>query len=278
MARFFMTKMNLPKLILKLYPVAIDAYYQGISRKRLDEIRNLLVLEIDLSSSFIRVGDENDGGYVLVDDISQKDVCLSFGIGSNYSFDSAMAKLCSEVRMFDHTIKEPKHLSSNMTFSALGLANESKVNFVTLGEVLNQLQPENDIILKIDIEGDEWEILNGLSCHNLLRFKQIVIELHGILEVANEVKFRRIISALEILNKTHSLKNLHANNWAKIEIIRGIATPDVIEATYVRRKEGISESNQSVDMLPELNQSNNGNLPDAQISFISKLRINAFIQ
>ena len=276
LARFFIAKMKLSKLIVKLYPVAIDAHYSNISRNKLDEIRNLFVLEIDQYSSFIRVGDDNDGGYVLENDINQKDVCLSFGIGSNYSFDSAMSKLCSEVRMFDHTIQEPKPLFTNMKFSALGLASESKINYVTLSEILHQIHPDDDIILKIDIEGDEWEILNGLSRQNLLRFKQIVIELHGIHEIADEVKFRKIVGALKNLNQTHSLKNLHANNWANIEIIRGIATPDVVEATYARRKEEVFQSTQTVDILSELNQPNNGNLPDDQISFISKLRINAF--
>lgn len=170
-AQNFISRMNLAKLIIKLYPAAIEVLHKDISRRKLDDVRNLLVLGINSSYTFIRVGDVNDGGYVLVNDIDPNDVCLSFGIGANFSFDLSIAQLCSEVRMFDHTIEKPKHLLANMTFNAIGLASDSKEDFATLTEVLADLHPSKDIILKIDIEGDEWDILQSLSSQDLLRFK-----------------------------------------------------------------------------------------------------------
>lgn len=100
-----------------------------------------------------------------------------------------------------------------------------------------------------------------------------MLELHGIHEIGKNEKFTKITKSLQNLNTTHVSVNIHTNNWGSTRIIQGIATPDVIEVTYVRQKEAGFGFNRTVEIFPALNNPNNGDLPEAELSFISRLRI-----
>ena len=270
-ASFLLKQLRMSSLISKLYPIAMSQLHASISREKLDLLRSLLILEINHERHFIRIGDQHDGGYLLVNDLLPTDVCLSFGIGSNYTFDAEIAKYCEKVLMFDHTIPKPQLPSNNMFFYSRGVSNIRSENFVTLEEIISDTPTSNDIILKIDVEGAEWRVLKDTKGEFLSRCRQIVAEFHNLHQIGSEDFFKEVVASLQSLAVNHTLVNVHINNWAKYEIVQGMLFPDVIEVTYIRKPIGSNTLDKGQYLTSEKNTANNPTRSDAEISFISKV-------
>lgn len=89
----------------------------------------------------------------------------------------------------------------------------------------------NRIFLKMDIEGGEYPWLLSLSEKQLGKFKQIVIEFHGITGNGWKCKYNDKMNCLRKLASTHYMIHAHGNNWAPVSN----SIPDVIELTYVNK-------------------------------------------
>ena len=231
-------------LIQKLYPLAmVNKYAVNTygklnlveSKERISRISNLLCVQNLEENRYIRFGDSSDGGYVLANNISDRDVCISIGIGDNISFDRSISSLVSNIFMYDHTIAEIDHNIPNALFIRMGLSKEEKPGFIRLYDCVGDISDSKEIILKIDIEGDEWGIIAEVDEKILLRCKQIVIEFHHLQNFRIDEHYHDMISTLENLNKNHSLINIHPNNWANFDVILNSPIPDVVEVTYLRK-------------------------------------------
>ncbi|XP_059146513.1 uncharacterized protein LOC131934455 isoform X2 [Physella acuta] len=129
-----------------------------------------------------------------------KPPCLvySFGINFDFSFDDAMAKLGCEVHSFDPSMNQSDHKRDiNSTFHNLGLSNTNTDGFIarkdsyvtskqvwkmrTLKSVKKMLGHEKRVIdvLKIDIEGHEWDVVDNLMETNMFpSIRQFMLEFH----------------------------------------------------------------------------------------------------
>jgi acetyltransferase-like isoleucine patch superfamily enzyme len=83
----------------------------------------------------------------------------------------------------------------------------------------------------MDIEGGEYDWILSLNTSQLNKFKQIVIEFHGINDDTWNNKYNNKIECLKKLSTTHYLIHAHGNNCSFT--INGI--PDVIELTYINK-------------------------------------------
>lgn len=97
----------------------------------------------------------------------------------------------------------------------------------------NGHEEQSDMILKMDVEGAEWDFLQETSSELLGKFLQITFELHDLTDEANAEK---IIPALEKLRLTHDPVWIHANNNGIIEEAGGIRMPQFLEITYVNKE------------------------------------------
>ena len=255
---------------LKLYPVAVENLFHDVPRERIDTLRDLFPMNVSHNISWKRFGSDDDGGYLLGNDISKTDICISLGIGNNYSFDSDIAEECSRVLMFDHTIHAPELHSASMSFEKIGIASTESAQFTTIEKIISNLPQDADLILKIDVEGAEWEVLESLTPETLSRFRQIAAEFHNLHYIHDADHFSRIVNSLSKISQTHILANFHANNWASIQLVAGVPFPDVVEVTYIRR---VAPIGRYVKLENILNHSNNIDLADAATSFISTIEI-----
>lgn len=262
------TSLGLADLIQKLYPVAMEVKFGVGYPTRIREVSKRLS-PIGVSGiSFIRVGDANDGGYVLVEDFSSKDVCLSLGIGDNDSFDQELAGKIQAIHMYDHTIETTPSSMPNAYFHKVGISAKRQPGFVTLEDCLESIPSSTEVILKIDIEGTEWEVFANVRVETLNRFKQIAVEFHGLHRLNDDKHFNLVTESLDKLNKNHAVVNVHANNWSDFDIIGNFPVPDVIEVTYVRRDRlKISSISPVVDPDP-LNAPNNPYNFEIQLGFL----------
>jgi hypothetical protein len=101
----------------------------------------------------------------------------------------------------------------------------------------------------MDIEGGEYPWLLQIDEIQLSKFKQIVIEFHGITGDGWNCKYNNKIKCLEKLASTHYIVHAHGNNCA--HVVDNI--PDVIELTYVNKNQFNPEPELNVQSLPIIN-------------------------
>lgn len=203
-------------------------------QRRIVEVSKTLRVErvIDSTIEFSRFGNQFDGGYVMVHDFNEKDALISLGVGNDVTLDAKLAKIIAKIHFYDHIVDKLPHSVQNAVFykEEIGYFKEGSV---TLEETILRLQPAGEMILKMDIEGSEWEVLENTV--SLGAFKQIVVEFHGLHQLTNLNYFIKTASALRKIHSTHAPVHLHANNYAPLAILGNSFVPDVIEVTYLSR-------------------------------------------
>lgn len=186
----------------------------------------------------VRIGDPGDGSYVIVDRLRASQPIMSFGIGPSVNFEIGMADRGHDVLMFDHTIDKLPAMHPRTTWFREGIAGVSAPGqrLFTLAEHMQKLPSDCEpSILKMDIEGDEWSVLDRASAQLLVRFDQIALELHG-LERLEDPAFNAIARRVLGSIATHfTLCHVHANNFCTMRILAGcFPVLETLELTYIR--------------------------------------------
>ena len=186
----------------------------------------------------ILFGEARDGAYVLLDDLSDIKIAYSFGISNMVHFDQALADKGIDVYMYDHTINRLPYKNPKFHWKKIGITCKSKRSayLKTLIDLMKEnghLQEKN-MILKMDIEYNEWEVLNELTPNILNQFKYILLELHFYLKIEN---FDFYLDILKKLLKDHQIFHIHCCNCASILDLGG-ENPicRAIEVSYIKRE------------------------------------------
>lgn len=207
-------------------------------REYFRQLKNCLKVELPpWGQALIRLGQAYDGGYVLADDFTSDMHVYSFGIANDVSFELDLAKRGLQIYLHDHTISQLPEEHENFCFRKLGISHidelhNQKLSLETL-LAMNQDLENDQLILKMDVEGAEWDFLANVPAQILSRFRQITFELHRLTDIRQS---GRILGGLEKLNMTHQLVWIHANNFGHIERAEnGLEIPAYVEVTYLNR-------------------------------------------
>ena len=207
------------------------------------ELHKLLHIAKVEDFDLVRIGRDNDGGYILLDDFKTGGIAYSFGISNDVSFDKDIASKGYDVFMYDHTIEGlPKQEKENPRFHffrqgiADGKTQDERLKSLEYFISQNHHENQRDMILKMDVEGAEWGFLESVKTETLSQFSQLIFEFHGI---NNPYFHKSILNTLKKINKTHQLVHLHGQNWGQnwghyISIDNKIFC-DQIEVLYVLR-------------------------------------------
>jgi len=231
-------------------------------------IRSLLsVMDVkNCTDHYVRVGRDNDGGYVMFDDFSSNSIAYSFGINDDVSWDKDIASRNIDVFMYDHTIvRLPEHNRRFHFFKNGITGSKPQQHCKTMEEFVreNGHQNHNNLILKMDVEGCEWDFLQQVPSNVLSQFSQMVFEFH---EMTRGQYDGLIVPALEKLNTTHQAVHLHANNYGNVKWMGNRFLPETFEVTYLRRSD--HEFVPSVRSFPTpLDQPCNQQLPDIVLGY-----------
>lgn len=126
----------------------------------------LLLRPWDIDIPKVRVGRERDGGYVMADLFHVSDTLISIGINRETSFDADMSRKGKRIVQYDHTIDAPPEEYPDTTWHKLGLGprDEPDKAMVSLETIVSKAGlTKNRGILKMDIEGAEWDVLKSVS-------------------------------------------------------------------------------------------------------------------
>jgi len=215
----------------------------------------------------IRLGKKRDGGYVIGVLSGEYDCYISAGVGDDESFSRDFIRKYrlpkSNCFAFDRTIdRYPTRFTRQINFIRKNIGTSDDHESTNLSFLTDKYQ---NIFLKIDIEGGEYPWLLSLEFETLLKFKQIVIEFHGINNDDWNCLYQDKLKCLEKLTKTHYLIHAHGNNYAS----KTNSIPNVIELTYVNQAYFPDPPKLNAKRLPipKLDYPNNTKRTDYQLNF-----------
>jgi hypothetical protein len=208
------------------------------------------ILDPKKKYKLIRIGRNNDGGYLVGENSLKKtEILLSFGIGDDWSFEKnfkiynincliqcyddkpilkyLIRKLIIEIIFlpYHRRLYFFKYLKDIIEFIKIKKAInffEKKIFYDDLKKILHNIN-NNNIFLKIDIEGSEYRILDDIL-ENQKRILGIVIEFHDF-----DYHKKIICNFCEKLSL--NLIHIHPNNCAPLD---KEGNPTVIELTFER--------------------------------------------
>lgn len=221
----FLRRQNVPFKSLPAY-----GYYERLHR--------LLTIYQILpgGGTLYRIGSEHDGGYVMQKPFSENTIAYSIGINQDVSWDLDMVAEGYQIYQYDHTIKRLPEENSAFHWKKIGITGEEETaELKSLTTLLrdNGHAKASGMVLKMDVEGYEWNVFAGLTEKTLSQFDQIVAEIHNLTaEEDRELK----IKALENLAKTHKVIHIHANNYGTLDYCGDLMMPDTLEVTWLRRE------------------------------------------
>ena len=168
-----------------------------------------------------RYGAEHDGGYVILNNSFGALHLLGYGVDKDVSFENQLTESWGiNAHVFDHTIDHIPEIGPNVTYVKEGLGPKDDGNLRSLATHVKMYVPKgSDYILKIDIEGAEW---NVLATADLSRVSQLIVELHNLHEDYSKI--------LKKINKNFYLVHVHGNNCHKqpwIIIDEHLKYPDI---------------------------------------------------
>lgn len=231
------------------------------------ELKKLLKIKRLTDYPLIRIGEQNrDGGYVMANNFLSEGIAYSFGICDDISWDLAMTRYDYNIFMYDHTINKLPTTNSKFHFFKEGLSGTDEKN-KPLKSLKYYIEQNNhsktkNIILKMDVEGAEWDFLETVDTKTLKQFDQIVFEMHNLVRPACG---DRALKLLEKLNKTHQLIHLHGNNSGYLLTVGDTIFPDVIETSYVNKNNYNTIDDDYVVLPSPLDMPNDMGRPDVPL-------------
>ena len=183
-----------------------------------------------------RFGNSNDGGYVQLDSLLGVSAVVSLGISDDVSWDLDMADRGMTVCQYDHSVEGPPVAHEKFRFHKLKVAPHSGPGSVTLGEIIAAAKgPDGHVLLKMDLEGSEWEVLDDTPAEVLARCSQIVCELHHFHHLHIDRHYERVKRVLEKLSGIFGVVHVHSNNVTPIIVLGNVPFFQTLEITFANR-------------------------------------------
>jgi len=226
-----------------------------------------------------RLGNPHDGGYLVPQAALRPPLAVvSLGMKDDWSFEQDVVRLCADtiVHSYDPTVSiatmfrsiwtgvgllvrgknltlwgRSKVFASYLTF----FRGKNRIHFrewagdskdsrqaTTADAVLHRIGKNRSILLKIDIEGDEYEFLDQiLESSHFNQVAAMFIEFHDL-----DDRWERFTKLQERLLTKFRLVHVHANNMNKV--VNDLGIPRVLELSFVRK--GVTPDGPPRDKLP----------------------------
>lgn len=216
-----------------------DSKSPELRRRALTLLSLLAPSDVAPYLSYVRMGRNWDGGYVMLDFKIDNSIAYSIGISNDVSWDLDMASRGVQVFQYDHTIPNLPQDHPNFHWRKIGVGERSAEtpDLRSIRELIegNGHQLETNLVLKMDVEGAEWSAILETPSEILGQFSQIVVEFHTLDRIEHLPFCDMVLNCMRHLNKTHQSVHLHANNYGKCVMMGGVLVPEALEVTFVRR-------------------------------------------
>ncbi len=192
---------------------------------------------IDSGHALIRVGPDSDGGYLLPDDLSGIEYCFSPGVANISGFEEELVSRGIVCFLADYAVEAPQLDQDKYVFDKKYIGSCSNDIYMTLDEWKNKYLPgyRRDLILQMDVEGNEYEILFNISDNLLQQFRILVIEFHFLPAWFDKNYFAIVRRVFDKVLQYFDVVHLHPNNYGGVEVRDGVEVPRLMEFTLLRK-------------------------------------------
>ena len=119
-----------------------------------------------------------------------------------------------------------------------------------------------DLILQVDIEGDEYDVLTSIDLNTLRKFRIILIEFHNLHYLFDEFFFQKIFKVFKLISENYYCSHIHPNNDVDfISKNQDLVIPPVLEFSFLRKDRAKVISN-NLEFPNKLDNPNNPNKRD----------------
>ena len=254
------------------------------------------------NTNLTRLGRNHDGGYIIDKTIVKNcNTLITFGLGPDWSFELDYIRNNKNVSifMYDYTVSSYPYIKEVIKYSKRFLtlrANyksvsdritylknyldffkiknvsffKEKITFpiknkidTDIDKVFSRIPKKEQVVLKSDIEGSEYEIIDEIIKYSD-RIEMLIFEFHWIDQ--NEETF---INSVKKLQRNFDIIHIHGNNHFD-KLPSGL--PIIIEMTLINKKNNKDVKKEYVTHFPVkgLDKSNNPFKDDLVFSFSSE--------
>jgi hypothetical protein len=257
-------------VLLGLTAISIVAWQLGgrtdhrIRRALLEELRPVALKNCTLS----RFGSVNDGGYLMCENlIDGLEAGYSYGVGPNDEWGCDVStRYRVPIHQYDcFDSSRPACATGDFVFhdECIGPGKE-RVESRLFDTLTNQISRNGDsgksLIVKIDVEGAEWDALMATSDAVLSRIDQLPMELHGSHE-------RRFLEVIQKLKRTFYVVNLHFNNYSCTSETAPFPSHAYQVLLVNKRIAVLDRATVDAPSASALNAPDGPDLPDCQLNF-----------
>lgn len=212
----------------------------------------------------LRIGAEEDGGYLIPDDLAGISACYSPGVDQIASFETALLQHGIPSHLADLSVDGPPPGTAAASFIKKFIGANNTEDYISLQKWIADTEgshSEGDLLLQMDIEGGEYESILSTPDSVLSRFRIIAIEFHNI-ETWGQGHFLSLVEATfgKLLNLFHVVHN-HPNNAMGIVDLNGFLAPRLFEITLLR-KDRVKETHGFAKLPHALDRPNLLDRPD----------------
>jgi hypothetical protein len=233
-------------------------------------VRSALSAELEVqrlnNCTLRRYGSAHDGGYLMCANLTKGVVAAySYGIDQEDNWGCDVSRqLGVTIHQYDcFTDKRPQCSGGRFVFhdECVGPRKET-VDGKPFDTVTAQVAANGDagkpILIKMDVEGAEWQSLLAASDEVLDRFVQLPMELH--LRGADESTFLELVRRLK---RHFYLVNLHFNNWSCSSDSAPLPAP-AFQVLWVNKRVGVLGTDRTPVTTSPLNAPDNPDGADCQ--------------
>lgn len=218
----------------------------------------------------MRLG-SGDGGYLIPNDLEGVHVCISPGFGNLYEFERELIKKNIKSIIID---PEVHHLGADLISVPQWLATVTNQlhQKISLKDLIEFYVPtDSEMILQMDIEGDEWLILESLPIEVLSRFRIAVIEFHSLHLVRFPWFYKRIHEpVMKRMLELFTISHFHVNNGSGTWSLGGtLEYPGTVEITF-HRKDRVTRPTSKAILPHVLDEKCDESAPDFDINTFFK--------
>lgn len=183
----------------------------------------------------IRIGANEDGGYLIPDDLEGITTCFSPGVGTIASFEEQLLTMGISSHLCDGSVSQPPAGLNFASFISKFLGVVDNENTMTLESWVKTQSETGDFILQMDIEGHEFSTIIATPVEILKRFRIIAMEIHWV-KSWNDPLCGEFVQAFfdKLLEHFYVVHN-HPNNHSDKTMLHEIEVPEVFELTLLRK-------------------------------------------
>jgi hypothetical protein len=233
------------KLIKNTIKNLLGRFGLNIYKSNKEDLENFIkkIFVHDLGYDLIRVGCNGDGGYLVPNILNQISYCFSPGVGGIVNFENDLQKRGIKCFLADSTVQDPSNKIEKYDFIKKNINIFNDSNNITLESWINQKLKKNkkkvgkinNLMLQMDIEGDEIPILLNIKKEIIKKFKIMIIEFHNFEFLGNNFSIKIYKQVFEKILKDFDIAHIHPNNCCGFKRIFNYDIPRVMEITFLRK-------------------------------------------